>query len=220
MEGDGLSHGVRRARADQALDREVRDLTERDGRELAGSVAKLVDRFTFHRGLVAEVELSGARFVEVAAELFERAPIQHLKLNAPLGGLSELFAVKHLGRLTSLAIERQPTFGDAGAIALASCEHLTGLRWLSLHDCGIDRAGVYALAGSPYLRRLEFLGLWSNPFDPTPGWVDHAYGVPSELRRPAIADDLEKKFGRLAWLAIPADPSTWPPDRESLATTD
>jgi hypothetical protein len=62
-----------------------------------------------------------------------------------------------------------------------------------------------------------FVDLGGNPTNPTPSLSEYE-GVENR-GRPAIAEELERKFGKRAWLQVPAEGSTWPPHRDDLATT-
>lgn len=57
---------------------------------------------------------------------------------------------------------------DAGAAALAKCEHLGPFSELILRDCRIGNAGARALAESPQVANLAYLDLWKNRIG-TPG---------------------------------------------------
>lgn len=203
----------------QALVRALNLLIARDGHIAAGLVLPVTRAFRFHRGLVAEVELPGERFVAKAPELFRAAPIQHLTLHAPLGPLDRLFAVPELARVVSLNLHGLgEAFGDDGARALAASPHVANLRWLALTGCAVGVAGVSALASSPSLRHVVYLSLEGNPANPTPTATVYE-GVPHR-GRPALAAALEAKFGARPWLQEPADAEGWPPDRDTLATVD
>ena len=154
----------------------------------------------------------------VAAKLFAVAPIQHITLTEPLGDLGALFATPELHRLVSLNIHGLgAAFGDAGALALAASPHVAGLRWLGLTDDAIGEPGVVALAASPHLTALRFLALAGNPSDPTP-WASEDEGI-TNTGRPPLAAALEAAWGPRPWLAVPEDAASWPPDRDELAVT-
>ena len=110
------------------------------------------------------------------------------------------------------------SLGDAGAAVIARSPNIAGLRYLELFDGGIGHAGVEALAASPYLARAAYVGLTKNPADPTP--FAHNYDGVDTGGRPPLAADLERTFGPRPWLAVPAEPADWPPDRDDLAVTD
>jgi hypothetical protein len=191
----------------------------RRGGAWAGELAKRVTDYKFHRGLVAEITLSGADFVARAPQLFELAPIQHVTITAPLPSMDALFAVSQLAKLTSLNMPGLgAAFGDSGAFALARCEHAARLRWISLNYDAIGQAGVEALADSPMLAHVRFLGLGGNAVDPTP-YVQEVMEGHYGGGRPLLAAQLEQRFGPRPWLATPTNPEDWPPNREALAIT-
>lgn len=190
------------------------------GKALAGEVAGLVKKFVFRRGLVAEIAIGGRDFVAHARRLFQLAPIQHVTIVAPLpADVAALFAVPELAKVGSLELQGLgAAFGDAGAAALARCAHATQLRWVSLARDAIGQAGVEALAASPVLAHVRYLGLEGNPVDPTPYVQEVAEGR-YRGGRPALAEQLEARFGSRPWLAIPNNAEDWPPDRDPLVIT-
>lgn len=192
----------------------------RQGRALAGEIARLVKTFTFHRGLVAEISISGRDFVALASKLFTLAPIQHVIIEAPVpDDIDALFSVPELAKVGSLqASGFGDAFGDRGALALAHSPLAAQLRWLSLRDDNIGLAGVEALAASPLLAGVQFLDLQGNAVDPTPVVRELVEGC-LYGGRPGLAADLEAKFGPRPWLAIPRNVENWPPMRDPLVIT-
>ncbi len=202
----------------QALYSRVNLAVARASKPLPGALAGLVTSVEYMRGLVAGVELPGARLPIVAPAMFALASVQHVTLTAPLGDLAVLFATPALGRLVSINLHGLgEAFGDRGAIALAQCPHLTALRWLALTDDDIGEGGMVALAASPYLAQLRYLDLSGNRVDPTP-FASDCEGV-SRVGRPPLAAQLERAYGRRPWLSEPEDAASWPPDRDELAIT-
>lgn len=199
------------------LYREINVLVRAHGRAWAGPLATHVKDYAFHRGCVAEVTLAGAAFTHEMPALLAHAPIQHVNLVAPLA-LDEVAGSPLLAKLSSLRIcELRAGLGDPEATILANSPYLANLVWLSLTDNAIGKPGVLALAASPHLARCRFVDLAGNPWDPTPS-VSSYEGIENRAR-PAIADDLERTFGKRPWLTVPADDVDWPPHRDDLATT-
>jgi hypothetical protein len=195
---------------------EVKQLVAQHGRQWAGRVADLVEGYRFHRGLVAQVTVSGQRFPDVASELFTLAPIQHLDLVAPLGDLNRVFATPELKKLVSLECARhEDAFGDAGANILARSRNVASLRWIDLMRDAITEAGAGALAASPYLEHAVYISLKKNPADATPYAQD--YDGAWTTGRPPLAQQLERTYGKRPWLAVPA--GEWPPTRDDVAVT-
>ena len=196
------------------IDREHK-LISAHGRAWAAPLADLVTGYRFHRGLVGEVKLPLDRFLDVAPTLFTVAPIQHVDLTAPRARWSELLRSPHLGRLTSLSLDRLD-LGDEEARAIAGAEAMRTLRWLSLAKNKIGRAGVDALAASPWLASLAVLDLTKNPCDPIPKPGGHDLdGRVTAIDRPALANELVARHGARPWLANPEDPDAWPLPRDS-----
>ncbi|MCE9579510.1 MAG: hypothetical protein K8W52_40690 [Deltaproteobacteria bacterium] len=189
------------------LQREIAAIIARDGKTLAGPIAGLVSTYTFYRGMIAEVTLSGEQWVAGAATLLATAPIQHVQLVAPLGDLGAFLARPELLRLRTLLMPGfGASFGDAGAIQFAAAPTVANLRRIDLARDAIGRPGVEALAASPYLERAARINFAGNPANPTP----HADDLNQYYARPNLADELEQQFGRRPWLDVPdAEPIHW-----------
>lgn len=152
---------------------EAAELVRRHGAAWAGRLAELVTRYRFHRGLVAEITLPLDRFVELADELCTLAPIQHLNLRAPATRFRELVTLPRFAQIVSFEVPGQRQIGDDDALELARSPHASQLRWIALPRNSIGKAGVEALATSPYLRQVYFLALDGNRCDPSPTvWND------------------------------------------------
>jgi hypothetical protein len=200
-----------------ALTREINVLLKKHGAQWAGDAAKHAKEYVFHRGCVAEVTLPGAAFASAMPKLLAVAPIQHVNLTTPLN-LEHVVESAHLAKLSSLRIcEHRAGFGDAQASALARSPFLANLKWLSLTDNAIGVAGAESLAASPHLAKCVFIDLGGNPTNPTPSLSEYE-GVENR-GRPAIAQDLERKFGKRTWLQVPAEGTAWPPNRDDISTT-
>lgn len=208
----------RRGADARALKAEINQLVKTHGRAWAGRVAELVEDYTFHRGLVAEIKLSGEAFLRHGQELLSLAPIQHVDLVAPIGSIEAIAASPLLAKLSSLHIDAAgAAVGDQGAIALANSPHVANLVELSLWNDDIGRAGAEALAASPYLANARYVGLVGNPADATPFTREESDGSYT-ANRPGFAIELEQKHGPRPWLAAPSGhlPS-WPGERDELA---
>lgn len=170
-----------------------------------------------HRGVVAQVRVSGETWVRLATELMALALIQHLDLCEPLGDLGAVFVVPEVARLVTLSVSMlDAAFGDRGAIALARSPKVPGLRWIDLCRNAIGEAGVEAIAASPYLEYARFIAFDSNPCDPTP--VVYDYDLVRTASRPPVAAELERTYGARPWLAL-TDEDPRPPRRDEVATT-
>jgi uncharacterized protein (TIGR02996 family) len=157
----------------------------------------------------------------------------NLQDNDRLGddGVTALVASPHLTRLTYLNLRRthltdaglaslarsplasrlrvldvgHTLVGDEGLRTLAASPHLGKLTTLNLEGAGgpITLVGLLALAESPYLRCLTYLGLWSEQF-PEGGW--QALVEPGRIAWPGLSweairsDNLRREYkGRFGW---------------------
>jgi hypothetical protein len=204
------------------LGTEIEQLIKYRGRAWAGRVAELVSRYRFYRGLVGKVEIPGERFFDLVPQLRALQPIQFVHLTAPWGPLADIARSPLLGKLSSISFDgAEAAFGDRCAIALAFNPHAANLSVLWLGRCAIGRAGVEALALSPYLATAKYLSLRRNPVNPSPDIVqenpDNEYS-PWIPWRPPLAGELEAKYGPRPWLALPDDShGFWPPTEDELA---
>ena len=116
----------------------------------------------FHRGFPCHITIPAAAFLDHAGEIFERAPIQSLRLtNLTASQVPALASSAHLANLTTLDLGYN-YIGDADAAALADSPHLAGLTALNLGYNRIGNAGAVALANSPHLANLTALDLAGN----------------------------------------------------------
>ncbi len=158
-----------------ALLRREEELLTRHGEAWRGPVETGRNlSLTFRRGFIEGVSAEAHRFVEVAEQLFRRAPVRHVRLFWPgteqpyerARFVATVAAAPQLARLRSLDLSTC-FIGSDGVRALAVCEYLGGLESLDLANNGIGRAGARALAGAPWLGKLTFLDLSRNDIDPS-----------------------------------------------------
>lgn len=152
---DGITEGRKRAR-------ENRQLIDAHGREWAGRVAELAERYRFELGLVAEITIKGDVFLAHAAELVAAAPIVHLDLEGPVD-MQRLVATPALAQMSTLTIAGGPWLDDAAAEALAGAATARRLRVIDLSGGNITERGMVALARSPNLRDIVYIELTGNP---------------------------------------------------------
>ena len=105
-----------------------------------------------------------------------------------------------------------PVLRELADIPAAEWAHFEGqLRWLDLGLNRIGAAGLEALAASPNLPQLEWLGFRVNAVgDPTPQHADE-YDADS-----AVARELQARYGPRPWLSAHRRPE-WPPGRDCYA---
>ncbi|HTR53894.1 MAG TPA: hypothetical protein VMJ10_24535 [Kofleriaceae bacterium] len=209
-----MTPAQRYSKQGMALAAEIDRAIAQHGRSWAGRVADLVDAYDFKRGELVKVVVRGDKLPQIAKELFGLAPIAHLDLAPPLA-FDRVVAVPELAKLVSFQVNRaRAAFGDREAMQLAQCKHAASWRWIGLWGNAITRAGVEALAASPYLERVVYLGLVDNPCDATPYVLDDEGA--QTVQQPAIAIELERTFGARPWLTGPAAGAPWPPDRYAV----
>lgn len=142
----------------------------------------------FRRGFIETINIESRRFLQHAQQLFELAPIRHVRLldvGSSLNALIEcplltkihsltiyaqhrgedlpkaLASSPYLENLTSLNLGRN-RLGDRGAEIIATASHFKNLVQLDLRDNAIGDLGASALAESPHLKALKSLELGRN----------------------------------------------------------
>jgi Leucine-rich repeat (LRR) protein len=119
----------------------------------------------FVRGFPDKLELTGARWLELADTLSAQLPLSALRLGELTSAEPALVALRRLPSLTSLDL-RGNELGDEGAYALASRPELGRLHALDLSDNRLSAGAVLAVLEAS--RDLVQLGLAGNPFYPDP----------------------------------------------------
>ena len=197
----------------------------------------LIDDRIFFRGFIEHVAIRASRFLEIADELYSRAPIRHLTLtyckgvdHTDTGLWKELLASPQLERIRSLRIPARSVYGNrytrlnrldnADMEVLAASTRLRGLRCLDLSDeTYINQPGLDALASSPNVPRLNALLFPVYTYSqPTFSW-----GPMGEIVRKLslrVTDEcreaLEAKHGRIEWLHVAENYGSEEPDPEAL----
>lgn len=187
-------------------------LVDAYGQALAGPVASLVDHYVLERGFVELVEMTAARFLELAAQLYRLAPVRHATLTEVKPVVDALFSSPALEPIRSLSLQNcQLT--DHDVQILAASPYLAELRWLSLADNEVGMAGADALAASDKLPRLRYVVFDGNPVNPSQQFGDDQ-GAITDFWMPEEGIQLEEKYGRIEWLrASPRKSSDLPPNR-------
>jgi uncharacterized protein (TIGR02996 family) len=133
------------------------------GETWSAPVKKLLGRVgiacEFRRGFIEAVSVESSAFLNKAAELFQLAPIRHMRFTT--GWSKALADSPHLARLAGIDLQRQ-NIGDAGLRLLLAARHLGNLQTLDLSYNRLTDAGATALAGSRLLGQLSTLNLAYN----------------------------------------------------------
>jgi len=146
------------------LERRQRELLGEFERAWLGPIAAMVDGWSFQRGFVHEVMLSGRALVKHGVALGQLTPFQEVHVHGLGESLAGLAASPALERVRFLDLSDN-RLGDIGVRLLAKSAPAVGVRGLNLSDTAMGSAGVRALALSPHLRNLEGLYLNANSID-------------------------------------------------------
>jgi uncharacterized protein (TIGR02996 family) len=142
---------------------------EEHGKEWAGPLANLADRYWFRRGFIEGIEIHAATLLRHAEAIFCSVPVRDVRLHNAEGMTAGLAACPHLAGVTSLDL-RGSTIRDAGLRELLSSPYrrrpftyLGRLRKLGLGRIGLTPGGLRdLLACSPLLPELTELDLGGN----------------------------------------------------------
>lgn len=175
-------------------------------REWANGLAEIASVVEFSRGLVESIVIDAATFVAHADEIFQRAPIRYVVLKDVGDHLAAVLGLPHLAQLVWLSFggDRTHPIGDSGMQKLAACGSLENLRVLDITFQSVTRRGLEALCASPVLRSLVCVELAGNEFSSPIEEIDTDWAsgrdVAESLRLPELGQELEAKYGPLAWL--------------------
>lgn len=186
------------------LERREQELLAEFEAEWVADLAGRVRWWVFRRGFVHEIAVTSGQFVEHAAHLFQRFPIQEVHVEATAGGVGDLAAADALSRTRYLDLSSN-RLGDGGARTLAGSAHLRGVRGLNLSCTGLGDPGAQALAQSPHLDGLTELYLSNNRIGDAGGRALAASPRLGQLQRlfldcnaiePPGEELLNRRFGR------------------------
>ena len=144
------------------------ELTERKAELLAANGARWTEHLRdlgavahFRRGVMDEVVMEAAAFLENGEELFRRIPVRRLALRNDTGVMPKLIQTPLLARLRELDLCGND-LGNGGAALLVRSPYLKELVELDLGSNGLDDAGVEVLARSSTFPALTALSLNNN----------------------------------------------------------
>jgi uncharacterized protein (TIGR02996 family) len=144
------------------LDRRAREILAEHEAAWVAPVRPFAVGWAFARGLLDEVEIEVARFVESADEVLRAAPVAGLRIRIDgWEGVRALTGCRRLRQVRRLTLVGG-RMGGAGTRILAESPHVGGLKALALPDQSLGQPGAQALAGSRYLGALEVLDLTGN----------------------------------------------------------
>jgi len=183
----------------EAMLEEARALWLKPFRDVLDSAVLREPRFM--RGFIEYGVFDARAFVLHAAEMYERAPILHVKLDAVVE-YPQILESPFLARLVSLDMTYQG-IGDEHIQRLAESPYAARLRWLSIALNQVTQCGLEALCASPYLKHLQYLECGGNRFeDPTDTFGSEGEAIVFSMPTEA-GTALEARHGRLEWLHAP-----------------
>lgn len=167
------------------------ELVRAHGASWAGPAATFAYSYAFRRGFVEEITISATMLLDHGAELFDFAPIRLLRIIGARPVLKRLVEWPTLGRIEALHLTGCNVVDD-GAILLANCRYLRGLRTLRVGQNAIGDSGAEALADSPHLRDLQTLALHGNQIGDAGA---HALATARHLNELRVLDLSDNQIG-------------------------
>lgn len=160
----------------------------------------LADGWDYQRGFAETVRSNTRLFLSRAGTLFRTAPVRSLELHDIAGLLPALARTEELNALQGLTIFA----GHNSAIphALAGSPYLSRLDSLRLGRNNIDDHGAEALAASPGLQNLRELDLAENHLGPTAAQALAANTTLSRLKRLNLRGNNIGPAGVLALIGV------------------
>ncbi|CAN5269536.1 hypothetical protein BH09MYX1_BH09MYX1_58170 [soil metagenome] len=177
---------------------------------LTAPIASWIRSHVPDRGLVALVQMDGKTFVDHGADVFAKAPLQHLDLVETKAVFAQVVNNPVLAKVQTLTLDRSD-LGDAEAELLAASPNVRQLVYLSLFGNHIGQPGLEAIAASNNLPELRVFDFGYNAVESPVGTTvsDGVSGL--EFYQPGgpLAAALRKKFGEKVWLELPPNISRY-----------
>ncbi|MEQ8791217.1 MAG: TIGR02996 domain-containing protein [Pirellulaceae bacterium] len=136
------------------------ELISRHAAQWLGPLRRHLESWTFRRGFVERIKLSGDSFLQHAEQLTRAFPLREVVLTGPIDAVERLAALPALAGIRHLGFER--SWLAHGAEALGRSPHLAALETLDLRNNGIGAATLRDLAHSSCLPALRQLLLGRN----------------------------------------------------------
>jgi uncharacterized protein (TIGR02996 family) len=171
---------------------------------LTAPIASWIQSHQPDRGLVALVKMDGQTFIDHGADVFAKAPIQHLSLVDTKAVFAQVMKNPILAKVQTLSLENNG-LGDAEAKLLADCPHLKHLLFLNLYGNEIGQPGLEAIAASKNLSAMRVFHFEYNAVESPVGTTvtDGVSGL--EFFQPGgpLAAVIRQKYGDKVWLDLP-----------------
>lgn len=182
----------------------------------------VIDHVHVWRGFVDHVAIRAKTFLEVADELYERAPLRQLAITFCKGDnhddpgvLRALLQSPHLERIRSLELPardknkplaRFNRITDGDLELIAASPRLRNLAYLDVPDASVTIAGMHALADTKHLVHLDLVRLDSYRYhrrvESTWGGLGDHLATPEDSLLAAWQPELEAAHGRVEWLHV------------------
>jgi hypothetical protein len=168
----------------------------------AGPLATMADGWTFHRGCIEQVTMSGGMFLEHGPALMRTWPIRSLSLTRASPFLMRLSEMPELRKLVALHLDGNG-LTDGQVQSMAGSPFLENLRYLSLRRNPLQMEGLRAVVRAlPYLEVLETGGRGTETPDIHPVYYEDVVGSqPVDWEPSAAGAQLMQEFGKRAYLA-------------------
>ena len=148
--------------------------------------------------------------------LLRAHPVQYVELVDAATHVGALAGFPLLTRLTSLDLYGNQ-IGDVGVATLVELPYLGRVRWLGLAQTGIGASGAEALAAAPTMPSLRYVHFAGNPVALTPGAAAQDWdGTPLDITVPPLGQQLNDRYGPLAWLDPAPYVGQWIPDVDEV----
>jgi hypothetical protein len=154
-------HELPVARTSEILRRLRRDLKQ-SGHQWAGRIADLTSDYQYELGLVAGVVITGATWLQHAAEIVRTAPILHLSLYGEVD-LAAAAQMPQMAQMRTLAVSGGEHLNDDAAEAFARSPYILGLRVIDFAGGQMTARGLAALARSVAWDQLVSIDVTGNP---------------------------------------------------------
>ncbi len=156
------------------------------------------------RGLVALVQMDGQTFIDRGADVFAKAPIQHLDLVETKAVFARVMASPLLLKVQTLTLTSNG-LGDAEAKLLADSPHVKHLLYLSLYGNEIGQPGLEAIAASTNVPELRIFHFEYNEVESPVATIvsDGVSGLENTQPGGPLAAVIKQKYGNKVWLEMP-----------------
>jgi hypothetical protein len=183
------------------LQRTVRDLLKKHRKRWTGELTTMCSNVDFGNGMVESIWIEAEQWIRHGDELKKKAPVLDLILLNKNKMPNSFFQLASLQGLRSLRLA-QTGATDNQVELLAKSPFVADLCWLDLSSNSLGLRSLRALAASSTLESLQWLNFGSNKVeDPSPEPC-FDMGTLVHVNYSQLGMELEKEFGKKAWLSL------------------